>query len=506
MKRFVTLVITAAMFLGVTPVNAYAAVPFKDVPAHEWYYGHVSNAYELGLIKGKTANSFGPNDNLTHAEAVTLAANMHRAYSGDTIEKTAGAMWYQGSVNYCYKYGIISQNYDWNKPATRAVYMDIFSRALPSTLMQEINRVDMGMIPDVPAENTYAQGIYSLYRAGIVRGVDDAYSCNPNSYVKRCEVAAILTRMMDATQRLNFTLADPNYAGDVATPDFAVISTPRGDLFLSGALKDKVTLKNVSTDYGKAVAVYAKTTKGDMKVFTIHMATDEPGKHNLGFIMGTNGKAYEIGIKMEKLTGVSLGESDMEMVYEVMEEVNHVINQIMEMPGYVEDVEDERIIEFPDNGTAKKEPEKVTTEDKKKEDKKEEVKQDKEEQTNGKWEMDDENIIIKTPIGKLYYPEMWQETLDVTVKESKDSYSVKYFETNGKYKVELFTIGIGNGSKGDLLGYYNDGGKKVGVYLSMAEIDEDKLTGLNPEKVYVMQEDVNYLLENLFELRGFEAA
>ena len=210
---------------------------------------------------------------------------------------------------------------------------------------------------------------------------------------------------------------------------------------------------------------------------------------------------------MERQTGISsLDESELEMVYEVMEEVNHIITQIMEMPGYVEDVEDERIIEFPDNGTAKKEDKKVTTEDKKKEDKKEEVKQDKEEQTNGKWEMDDENIIIKTPIGKLYYPEMWQETLDVTVKEGKDSYSVKYSETNGKYKAELFTIDIGNGSAGDLLGYYNDGGKKVGVYLSMAEIDEDKLTGLNTEKVYVMQEDVNYLLENLFGLRGFEAA
>ena len=506
MKRFVTLAITAVMILGMAPVNAFAAVPFKDVPANEWYYGHVQNAYEKGLIKGKGVDSFGPNDNLTHAEAVTLAANMNRAYTGDTIEKTSGAMWYMGSVNYCYSHGIISQDYDWNKPATRAVYMDIFSRALPSGMMQEINRVDMGMIPDVPAANAYAQSIYSLYRAGIVRGVDDAYSCNPNSYVKRCEVAAILTRMMDATQRLTFTLADPNYSGEgtMATPDFAVISTPRGDLFLGGELKDKVSVKNVSTDYGKAVAIYAKTAKGEAKVFTIHMATDEPGKHNLGFIMGENGKAYEIGIGMEKIAESNWSEADLNLIYEVMEEVNDVITQITEMPGYVEDVEDERIIEFPDNGTAKKEEsKKVTTTDKKKEDKKED-KEDKEENT--KWDMDDENIIIKTPIGKLYYPEMWQETLDVTVKESKGCYTVRYFETNGKYKVELFAISIGENADGDLLGYYGDDGEKVGVYLNIAEIDEDDLTGLNPEKVYVMQEDVNYLLEKLFELRGFEGA
>ena len=506
MKRFITLAITAVMIFGSVPVSTYAAVPFNDVPVNEWYYGHVQNAYEKGLIKGKTVDTFGPNDNLTHAEAVTLAANMNRAYTGDTIEKTSGAMWYQGSVNYCYNHDIINKEYDWNQPATRAVYMDIFSRALPATMLQEINRVDMGMIPDVPATNAYAQSIYSLYRAGIVRGTDDAYSCNPDSYVKRSEVAAILTRMMDATQRLNFTVADPNNMNGVVIPDFVVASTPGGDLLLSGDLKNKVTLKNVLTEYGKATAVYAKTTKGDVKTFTIHVATYESGKHNLGFIMDSKGKAYEIGVKVEKLTeNSSWSGADTELVYEVMEEVNYIISQIMTMPGYVEDVEDERIIEFPYNGPVKKEEDKKApvTDNRKEENKKEEVKQDDE---NKKWDMDDENIIVKTPVGKLYYPEMWHETLDIVVKESKDAYTVRYFETNGKNKVELFAISIGNNASGNLLGYYNDGDKEVGVYLQMTEIDEDMLTGFNPEKVYVMQEDVNYLLEKLFELRGFKAA
>ena len=51
---------------------------------------------------------------------------------------------------------------------------------------------------------TQAAAIYKLYRAGIVQGIDAAHNCNPDSNIKRSEVAAILTRMMNDEARIEF--------------------------------------------------------------------------------------------------------------------------------------------------------------------------------------------------------------------------------------------------------------------------------------------------------------
>lgn len=104
--------------------------------------------------------------------------------------------WYEIYVDYCYEKDIISRDYDWNQNITRGEYMDIFSRALPKEALQAINTVDDDMIPDVPMSYSYAASIYLLYRAGIVQGQDEYGTCAPESFVKRCEVAAILTRMI----------------------------------------------------------------------------------------------------------------------------------------------------------------------------------------------------------------------------------------------------------------------------------------------------------------------
>jgi hypothetical protein len=47
-----------------------------------------------------------------------------------------------------------------------------------------------------------AAAIYKLYRAGIIRGVDHAFNCNPSANIMRCEVATILVRMMYPAERV----------------------------------------------------------------------------------------------------------------------------------------------------------------------------------------------------------------------------------------------------------------------------------------------------------------
>ena len=167
----------------------------------------MKTAWEMGLINGKTTTLFAPDDNLTYAEAVKLAACMHQKYTTGSVTLTNGSPnWWDSYVTYAKANNIINKDYEWNAPATRAGYMEIFANALPVAALGAINTVADGAIPDVPMTHPQAAAIYKLYRAGIVQGVGAAHNCNPGSYIKRSEVAAILTRMMDPDSRVSINM------------------------------------------------------------------------------------------------------------------------------------------------------------------------------------------------------------------------------------------------------------------------------------------------------------
>lgn len=206
MKRWICLFLALALCLSAFAVTVLAACPFTDVPEKEWYYADVVNAYEMGLINGKTATTFKPNDNLTYAEAVKLAACMHQRYTtGAVTLKNGSPKWYQSYVDYCIEKDIITKIYEWDQPATRAGYMEIFAKALPESALQTINSIPDGSIPDVAMTHPQAESIYMLYRAGILQGTGKEHKCNPAANIKRSEVAAILSRMMDSSKRVWFS-------------------------------------------------------------------------------------------------------------------------------------------------------------------------------------------------------------------------------------------------------------------------------------------------------------
>lgn len=181
-------------------------LPFTDVYQTDWFYNDVKIAYESNLINGTSATTFSPDNNLTYAEAIKLAACMHQKYTTGSVTLANGSPWYQNYVDYAKANRIIVQDYDWNSQATRSGYMEIFANALPISALSEINIVVDGAIPDIPSTNPSAVAIYKLYRAGIVQGVDAAHNCNPSSNMSRSEVAAILTRMMDSAARVSFQI------------------------------------------------------------------------------------------------------------------------------------------------------------------------------------------------------------------------------------------------------------------------------------------------------------
>ena len=257
MKRLCSLLLTLSMTLGLILADvSAAALPFKDVPADAWYYGAVSNAYEMGLISGKSADTFGPNDNMTYAEAVTLAAGMHRKHTGYAMTPADDGPWYQTYVNYAWEHGIIARNYDWGQQVTRAGYMEIFAKALPDYMYGDFSWVPDNSIPDVPMTHPQAEAIYRMYRGGIVSGTDEAHSCSPNANIKRCEVAVILRNMMNPDYRVHIRMEsiDP----------LCITVQPQDQTFVSGG---SVTFR-VEADKGKAPYKYTWESRTDSTNWT----------------------------------------------------------------------------------------------------------------------------------------------------------------------------------------------------------------------------------------------
>ena len=190
--------------------------PFVDVPSDAWYHDEVVEAVDTGIINGKTATEFKPDDLLTYAETVKLAACMNQVYLNGEVTLTSGEPWYKPYADYCKANKITTKEYNYNENATRAGYMEIFANALPEKAFEEINNIPNGSILDVKSGATYAHYVYKMYRAGIVTGVDSEHNCNPDANIKRSEVATIISRMMDADKRVEFDM--PGVAPEVQMP------------------------------------------------------------------------------------------------------------------------------------------------------------------------------------------------------------------------------------------------------------------------------------------------
>ena len=240
MRKIFVVLLSALMLLTMIPAVSFgAALPFKDVPSGEWYYNDVKSAYETGLINGMDDTTFAPESNMTYAQAVKLAACMHQKHTTGVVALRNGDPWYQTYVDYAKTTHIISKDYDWNSPATRAGYVEIFAHALPDEALQVKNLIPDGVIPDVGMAHPQAEEIYKLYRAGILNGTDNKGTFQPNNSITRAEVAAIVIRMMDASARKSVTLGsgdDPeHHSGPEIQQELRIVKEPLDTELMNGA-------------------------------------------------------------------------------------------------------------------------------------------------------------------------------------------------------------------------------------------------------------------------------
>ena len=186
--------------------------PFTDVAKGSWYYSWVSRAYAAKLINGKSATRFAPNDNISLAEALKLAACVRQLLTDGavTLQNSASGPWYMSYVDFLKENKVlgieIGKATDYQRKITRAEMVRIFYAVIPSENRASINDIPADAIPDVgmlkSGQALYWFEVLGFYRAGILNGSDEYGTFHPDDYIQRSAVAAILVRIIDPSTRL----------------------------------------------------------------------------------------------------------------------------------------------------------------------------------------------------------------------------------------------------------------------------------------------------------------
>ncbi len=187
--------------------RVYVPGSFADVDdSNDWFASSVASAYRLGLVRGVGGGLFSPLSNVTVADAITMAARIHKSYNTGNGDFEQGTPWYKVYVDYAIKNKIIGNGFvDYNRDATRAEYAKILANALPDEALAPINQIEDNAIPDVPSSRSYAPGVYKLYRAGVLTGSNGGYY-HPDETIWRSEMSTLVARMVDESSRKEFDL------------------------------------------------------------------------------------------------------------------------------------------------------------------------------------------------------------------------------------------------------------------------------------------------------------
>ena len=125
--------------------------------------------------------------------------------------------WYDLYLEYALANGIIKKDEyldkDYNRNITREELCRLFVSAVPEENYAPIN--DVKGIPDVQRDSENADILLMLYKAGVVLGSDKDGNFNPDSDIKRSEVAAIINRVALPENRVKGEIyADWKYQGN----------------------------------------------------------------------------------------------------------------------------------------------------------------------------------------------------------------------------------------------------------------------------------------------------
>lgn len=241
---------------------------FQDITG-KWHESYIADLYEYGLAEGMDEKSMAPDDPVTVAQVIALAARINAKYYDGKIGAAGDGQWYKPYIKYAFDYGVIDRSKpfddaDAGRPATRGESLVIFSRALPDWQLDAVN--DAKTFDDVPGDAECSAALTLMYRAGVVSGYEDGLF-HPDGTISRAEVMTIADRMVNKSQRRGYNEAFSGSGDNNAKPGDNAGNN-------SGTANNKWTAKEAS---GTFVAEGIAMINADLEKGSFMMAvTDAP--------------------------------------------------------------------------------------------------------------------------------------------------------------------------------------------------------------------------------------
>jgi len=208
----ITSTLLPCLFVG-SGASSDMKLPFKDVREKQWFYGAVYKMYTVGLMEGKSDDTFDPKATMTRAELVTLMVRLAGAdasgygkFADRFVDVKANA-WFRDAVGWAAKNGL-AQGYDGNrfKPNDPIKRLE-----LATFIMRLIDYLDL-KLPEAPLVDHFddvitfpswaKDNIERMRSHGLIEGKIDGKFIAYASVI-RAEVATIVSRFCD------YLTADP---------------------------------------------------------------------------------------------------------------------------------------------------------------------------------------------------------------------------------------------------------------------------------------------------------
>lgn len=280
-KKIMALFLSIVMVLGLLPASAFAAndtSAFSDVKTSAWYHEDVQYVSENGLMKGTGENLFSPDATTTRGMIVTILYRLEGEPSPTgacPFQDVASGKYYEKAITWAAENGIVSgfsaDTFGPDQNITREQMAAILYRYATYKKYDVSAAGDLSKFPDADKVSSYAvDAMKWANAAGLINGSNDG-KLYPAGNATRAQVAAILTRFCKniaaqctVTFQLNYGSEGTYTTLKVAKGD--TITAPKaptrsGYTFSSWSEKTSGSAFDFKTPIEKDITLYAQWNK-----------------------------------------------------------------------------------------------------------------------------------------------------------------------------------------------------------------------------------------------------
>ncbi|MDY4213753.1 MAG: S-layer homology domain-containing protein [Eubacteriales bacterium] len=174
---------------------------FDDLDSVEWAKSAIVELAQLGIINGKTVNTFCPNDNITREEFIKLVVmafvpEAKRVPADVVFDDVDDGEWYADYVKIAYGLNIVKgvgdNRFGTGETITRqdAAVM-VYNTAVMLEMMSKAEDTDIVFEDEASMADYAKDAIYTMAENGIINGVDGV-NFAPCDYLTRAEAAKII--------------------------------------------------------------------------------------------------------------------------------------------------------------------------------------------------------------------------------------------------------------------------------------------------------------------------